>query len=587
MLSQDFSTSTIKRYILLIVREHAETILGSGITDEEAIEETTKFILELQRFASQCILTDAKQSSWPSTNKGHEKNNFLFRITDVHSLEEAVVSPELGLKGNVDALVNVVLSSDVSRTTHRLMGMELKTGHNQNVSQAHIIQLSLYILMLQARYAINQRNYGGILMYLNNEGQKAVHITPTSNELKSLISIRNHIVNETKKSLEPRGIIASRTKQKDERSSVTDIEVLPAPPTVLPDLIPSVHSCNYCYANNFCMLYSRCDIELSKFSGAGHHAEGSSQYVAKTHSHLLQHYTGHLSNLKEFEYFRDWDRMIDLEAHEYKNDLVKAWLRPSIEQEKETLSCISSVTWCNSAISDVENTGLTADSHFLLRFFRTTHPTTLTLVELNIDVDDIVVVSTDGNIYGRANNVQPVLLPQFKHKVHIVRGHVHDITDNSISITASQQDFAQLKRTYAMWEEATVRNGLVDTNNTLLFRIDKDEISSGAALLRQNLANLFLSDVKPFSIDQQKQKADSFESISRKESVSRLRDCIVNLSAVPQFENTEQQRNMFSIPPGKSFSPIRGCDFTDLFMEYLELNSDQQQAVAKVWMFSR
>jgi hypothetical protein len=205
-------------------------------------------------------------------------------------------------------------------------------------------------------------------------------------------------------------------------------------------------------------------------------------------------------------------------------------------------------------------------------------------MELNIDVDDIVVVSTDGSIYGTTNNV---LLTQFKHKVHIVRGHVHSITDNSISITASQQDFTQLKRTSAMWDEATIRYGVIDSNNSLLFRIDKDEISTGAALLRQNLANLFLSDVKPFSIDQQKQKTGLLESISRRESLSRLRDCIVNLSAVPQFDDTEQQRNMFSIPPGKTVPTIRGSDFTDLFMEYLELNSDQQKAVAKVCIFPR
>jgi len=577
MLSQDFSTSTMKKYILSIVREHAETILGAGVTDEEAIEETSKFILELQRFASQYILSDAEKSSWHSIQKVHQKSKLLFQITDVHSLEEAAVSPELGLKGNVDALVNVVLSIDPSSTKRRLMGMELKTGHNQNVNQAHTIQLSLYVLMLQARYAINDEKNCGILMYLNNEGQKAILITPTSNELKSLMSIRNHIVNETKKSLEPRGIIANRTKQEDERSLAMDMEILPAPPAVLPDLIPSVHSCNYCYTNSFCMLYSRCDIELSNRSDA-------SQHVGKNHVQLLQHYTGHLSNVKEFEYFQDWDRMIDLEAHEYKNDLVKAWLRPSMEQEKETLSCISSVTWCNSALYDDESTSFTANSHMLLRFSRTSHPTTLTLMELNIDVDDIVVVSTDGSIYGTTNNV---LLTQFKHKVHIVRGHVHSITDNSISITASQQDFAQLKRISAMWEEATIRNGVIDSNNSLLFRIDKDEISTGAALLRQNLANLFLSDVRPFSIDQQKQKTDFLESISRRESLSRLRDCIVNLSAVPQFDDTEQQRNMFSIPPGKAVPTIRGCDFTDLFMEYLELNSDQQKAVAKVCMFSR
>jgi hypothetical protein len=123
MLSQDFSTSTMKKYILSIVQEHAETILGAGVTDEEAIKETSKFILELQRCS---------------------------------------------------------------------------------------------------------------------------------------------------------------TKQEDERSLAMDIEILPAPPAVLPDLIPTDHSCNYCYTNSFCMLFSRCDIELSNRSDA-------SQHVGKNHVQMLQH----------------------------------------------------------------------------------------------------------------------------------------------------------------------------------------------------------------------------------------------------------------------------------------------------------
>jgi hypothetical protein len=133
----------MKKYILLIVREYAENFLDAGVTDEEAIEETSKFIIELQRFASQYILTNAEQSPCHSIHKGHQKSKFLLPITDVHSLEEAAVSLELIIKGNVDALVNVVLSGDPSPAKRRLMGMELKTGHNQNVSQAHIIQLLL------------------------------------------------------------------------------------------------------------------------------------------------------------------------------------------------------------------------------------------------------------------------------------------------------------------------------------------------------------------------------------------------------------------------------------------------------------
>jgi len=402
----------------------------------------------------------------------------------------------------------------------------------------------------------------------------------------------------------PRGVIRYEEEDGDSsRSAKPPVdkmkEILPAPPTLLPEVIPSSHSCNYCYSNSECMLYARCDIELSRGGYDDTRLNNMCNAIEKSHAQLLHHFTGHLNN-KDLSYFRDWDRMIDLEAQDYKNALVKAWLRPSNELEKASLTCVSSVTW-DSEFDERSERSRGAPTT-LLKFDRQTGvkysltqmsmsrlcSESTPLTALNIDPNDIVVVSTDGSIYRPNTTESPTNRPiGFRNKMHIVRGTVQSITESSICIIASRQDRAQLKQLTDRWYEVTEKNvpkGSV-TGEGLFFRIDKDEISGGAGVLRRNLANLFLSDVPAFSLDRKKKK--QLERLDPEDPpfllqrrLSRLRDCIINFTAEPIFD-AAQQLNLFS-SPDDSAPTVSGCDFMDLVMEYVELNEDQKNAVMKV-----
>jgi hypothetical protein len=102
-----------------------------------------------------------------------------------------------------------------------LVAIELKTGHNQNAQHAHMAQLSLYTIMLRARYgSVRVDSTGrldsctgqigasesGILLYLNYQSHKAIHISPSIGEIKSLINQRNVVASEIRRSLKPRGL---------------------------------------------------------------------------------------------------------------------------------------------------------------------------------------------------------------------------------------------------------------------------------------------------------------------------------------------------------------------------------------------
>ena len=75
----------------------------------------------------------------------------LMSINKLLDVEEHVWSPIYGLKGNVDATVQVVMQDGNEEKT-LTVPFELKTGRNSNA--AHKAQTALYTLLLSDRYGM-------------------------------------------------------------------------------------------------------------------------------------------------------------------------------------------------------------------------------------------------------------------------------------------------------------------------------------------------------------------------------------------------------------------------------------------------
>ena len=80
-------------------------------------------------------------------------------INKLLEVEEHVWSPAYGLKGNIDATVQIQLKQDDCQKT-LTVPFELKTGKHS--SAAHKAQTSLYSLLLSDRYGVLQRLNGCI-----------------------------------------------------------------------------------------------------------------------------------------------------------------------------------------------------------------------------------------------------------------------------------------------------------------------------------------------------------------------------------------------------------------------------------------
>lgn len=232
MKTKDFTNEGAIAHIQSIVRDNAESLLACNISTREAEKEILKFLPQLRRFANDYTEFGsgvAAKDVYLESHGAAKSSNFLAK--SVEAVEEPVISPELGLKGNVDMLVKATskMPSQILQSPS-FMGIELKTGHHQNAQNIHVAQLALYVIMLQTRYGVNDLNddknttsalKSGVLLYMNNNSIRAIHIAPIMSEIKSLVGMRNLVAIETIRAHRPRGVRLSYEGNDAEPSNAT------------------------------------------------------------------------------------------------------------------------------------------------------------------------------------------------------------------------------------------------------------------------------------------------------------------------------------------------------------------------------
>ena len=308
--------------------------------------------------------------------------------------------------------------------------------------------------------------------------------------------------------------------------------------TELPDLLHSPHTCERCYSNRECMLVTA--------------ATNNVVTTKRSHGSLIQHFTGHLNEV-EFKYFREWDRLIDVEAYKSNHNISKAWLMSSMERERSSGKCMSSLV-----VSEFGSQG--ENGSFAIKLERSTDAMISTpLDELKFEDGSRVVLSTDGNSLFRFGH---------KEKFAILRGTTKSVECNCITIRVEEAD---IKRISGMNISETEKQ-------SQRFRLDKDDFSVGTGTLRQNLIDFFTSDIPPFAgkLGLTQELLSSIHERTKRR-LPWLRRSIIHLDA-PNFDS-------IGVDSVFDFSPklhIDGCQLSLLAKEYKELNPNQQNAIVKV-----
>jgi DNA replication ATP-dependent helicase Dna2 len=127
-----------------------------------------------------------------------------------------------GIKGCIDASLQVTQFNDDKSTEQYIMPLEIKTGKASN-GVAHRAQTMLYTLLLSDRY--NMPIHAGLLYYLKS-GQTDM-IMARRQELCGLIQGRNEMAQ----------YIVDRER--------------------LPSVIQDSYKCSRCFASGVCMMYHK------------------------------------------------------------------------------------------------------------------------------------------------------------------------------------------------------------------------------------------------------------------------------------------------------------------------------------------
>ena len=195
---------------------------------------------------------------------------FRLALTALHDVEEDIWSPTYGLKGKVDASVQVLIEQKKEATTSKLschkpgnsdtriwtMPFEIKTGRSTGLSE-HRAQTMLYTLLMAERYGallllcsfpVLDFDYALVgvevpsgLLYYTQSGE-LMNVSVVRNELKDLIMARNEL--------------ASYMMRKRGNGQGED-SMKPAARAFLPPTIDDDYKCSRCYVVDGCLLYRK------------------------------------------------------------------------------------------------------------------------------------------------------------------------------------------------------------------------------------------------------------------------------------------------------------------------------------------
>ncbi|KPJ16616.1 DNA2-like helicase [Papilio machaon] len=168
-----------------IIKESIQMLFDSGLSEEEARSNMEMYIVPLSEFMDTYLAEKPKQHM--------QKNNWSGHINKVLDIEENLCCPKLGLKGKIDATLEVTIHERDGKR-REVVPLELKSGR-ATVSVEHRGQLVLYGMMLSLMREEDptQAMQRGLLLYLK-EGIMLREVSCGYPERRDLIMLRNQLV---------------------------------------------------------------------------------------------------------------------------------------------------------------------------------------------------------------------------------------------------------------------------------------------------------------------------------------------------------------------------------------------------------
>lgn len=371
--------------------------------------------------------------------EGRNGDKATIAVRKLLDVEEHVWSPMYGLKGNIDATVEVAMT-DGKQTQVLTVPFEVKTGKHANSN--HMAQTALYTLLLSDRYDIDIAY--GILYYM--ETSKTMRIPAIRHELRHMVMQRNQLA----------CYIRERSVQ-------------------LPPMLKNKHMCGKCYAKTSCFIYHRLADD----------GNGETSGMNDKFDQVIKHLTP-----KHQEFFIKWENLLTKEEKEGQKTKRELWTMTSAEREKKSRCFSDVIIEEGSASVDEDNPRI---NRYHYTFIKREPPPNFTFIGSELTVGEPIVVSDEEGHYalaiGYVTSVRKqrisVAVDRRLHNARI-RQPGFDESNNQVfaSIMEVAPEGASVDQSQGKLKEQPIR-----------YRLDQDEFSNGMATVRNNLIQMMANDV--------------------------------------------------------------------------------------------
>ncbi|CCE61601.1 hypothetical protein TPHA_0A05270 [Tetrapisispora phaffii CBS 4417] len=413
------------------------------ITCNSSVEELKAQILEeqvenIKDFVNKFV--KSKPNTASVCTSGSRKKTFM-SISNIIDIEENIWSPNYGLKGYLDATLEVKINGQ-----YFLTPLEIKTGKSKQNS--HEAQGLTYTFLLNDRYELPVDFF--LLLYTRyndiSKYDKILH------SVRHVFMLRNQMANKLKYQL---------NEIKD--MSVNDMELPPI-------LRGSV--CDNCFVKQECITLHK----LSKTEIYDNNDFRDGEYDTLT-GHLLE------NEIKYREFFKKYYDLLRKEESSMLWMNSSLFLIDSQRKEAEFGNCLSNLSISKCTKDDDQ------DGRYLYEF-----------TKMNTEHSD--------HLFSNFSKNEPVFISDEEGNFVICQGSVASVSDTLITIstkrsilynkTKKNQGNAGLARSVLLPNNSSA--ALLDIQNLVKYRIDKNEIKYGLSMVRYNLLNLFLPPVSKSDI---------------------------------------------------------------------------------------
>ncbi|PHU30986.1 hypothetical protein BC332_03079 [Capsicum chinense] len=487
----------LEDYARVVLQKSLESLYACRVDENDTHKTLIEAIPKLMNWIRSFRYSEVSES--PSIDFGREDGVKKIKVSEVLDIEEMAWAPKYGLKGMIDASLQVNVESNNNVPNEMIMPLEFKTGKatNGQATTEHNAQVMLYTLLMSERYS--QHIGHGLLYYLHTDQTQG--ITVYRSDLVGLIMRRNELANDLLK--------ATMTQQ-------------------LPPMLQSPNMCRGCRHLSVCTIYHKSYGGTTEGSGLGSMFDSLVSHLTNAHTNFLQ----------------KWDQLIDLEAKEVEAVKKQIWSSQSLKNDRYA-PCLSSLVLDTSERTTPTNSckGNQFTYHFVHRDW-----TSLGTHQQDGDALNSSIFPVK-NFESTLRNGDYVVLSTEPGGILIATGVVVDMSCSRISVSLSKRlrlpGSSRISQTQDLHQQ--------------LWRIHKDEFMGSFPIMRFNLIQLFLqneqsSNLRKMIVDLEVPRFDSGCQFSQDPAISYIWS--------EKNLNDDQRRAILKILTAKDYALILGMPGT-------------------------